>query len=420
MTGSRTNPSDGPAPGVIAAATKWEDQLPRPPEGTIVVLHSRVVTETGGGPDKTILLSAPYLAGSRYWVAAAYMYPPGDAGFQELQRRAEAAGCPLIGVPDRGPWDWRIIGAHLRLCRKLNVRIWHGHDYKSNLLGLLLRRFWKMKLVTTVHGWVKHTRRTPLYYSLDRACLRFYDHVIAVSDDLERQVLRLGVRRDRCTLLFNGVDEQVFQRRRPAQEALMREAMKTPAGRQVIGGMGRLSEEKAFDHLIRAAAELVRRGLDIELWIAGEGEEKEKLQRLAEELGVAERVRLLGFCRDTVAFYEALDVFCLSSLREGLPNVVLEAMAMGLAVVATSVAGVPRLIENGGNGLLVPPGEVPALSQALAEVLTDPDLRTRLGSAARATIERGFTFRQRMAKERAIYDQLLGLPAEGNGPRAVE
>ena len=131
---------------------------PNPPgEGRDVVLHTRVVTDTGGGPDKTILLSAPFLAETNYWLAAAYMHPPDDAGFDEVKSRAKAVGCPLISVPDRGPLDQSVLRQMLAICKRFNVRIWHGHDYKSNLLGLTLRPFWPMKLVTTVHGWVKHT-----------------------------------------------------------------------------------------------------------------------------------------------------------------------------------------------------------------------------------------------------------------------
>jgi hypothetical protein len=98
------------------------------------------------------------------------MHPPGDPGFEQLRKKAQQWQARLLSVPDRGFWDLGVIGKLLDLCRRERVAIWHGHDYKSNALGLLLRRFWRMRLVTTVHGWVHHTRRTPLYYWLDRLC----------------------------------------------------------------------------------------------------------------------------------------------------------------------------------------------------------------------------------------------------------
>src|SRR5262249_3426284 len=129
-----------------------------------VILHTRVVSGSGGGPDKTILNSPRFLAPAGYRTLCAYMHAPGDPGFERLRCRAQMWQAPRLSVADRGPWDWRVFGQLLRICRKERVSVWHGHDYKSDLLGLLLRPFWPMRLVTTVHGWgANPTRRTPLY-----------------------------------------------------------------------------------------------------------------------------------------------------------------------------------------------------------------------------------------------------------------
>ncbi len=381
---------------------------PHPKPDHDVVLHTRVVTDTGGGPDKTIFYSAPFLADSRYWLAAAYMHPPRDPGFAALRKRAEAAGCPLIGVPDKGPLDRNVLRRMLNICKRYNVAVWHGHDYKSNMLGLMLRPFRPMKLITTLHGWVKHTSRTPLYYAVDRWSLPYYQHVIAVSDDLYENALKIGVRAENLTLLYNGIDEKRFARQGPAAQAAMRAKLGTPPGRVVIGGMGRLSPEKAFDNLITATQSLLAQGHDVELWIAGDGDARPDLERLIAAHKLQDRVRLLGFCDDTIAFYEAMDLFVLSSLREGLPNVVLEAMSMSLPVLSTRVAGVPKLIEDGDNGLLCPIGDAGALATGMARLLDDAPLRQAFASAGRRTIEQRFTFRQRMDKEKTILDRVMG------------
>jgi hypothetical protein len=109
------------------------------PAGRTTVLHVRVVSGSGGGPESTIMQAAAHLRDSEYWMAAAYMHRPGDPGFARLRQRAEARGCPLIAVPDRGPADLRVASRLLAVCRQLHVGIWHAHDYKSNLIGLLLR-----------------------------------------------------------------------------------------------------------------------------------------------------------------------------------------------------------------------------------------------------------------------------------------
>lgn len=384
------------------------EAIPTAPDGKDVVLHTRVVTGTGGGPDKTILLSSPFLQDTNYWLAAAYMHPPEDPGFATIQQRAENWNSPLIGVPDRGACDRKVFRSMLNLCKHYNVKIWHGHDYKSNLIGLMLRPFWKMKLVTTVHGWVKHTLKTPLYYAVDRWSLPFYQHVICVSDDLHERVLKLRIKPDRCSWIPNAIDEQAFKRQHPSSAAEMRKKWNTPADRLVIGAVGRLSPEKGFDRLINAATTLIKEGVDFEVWIAGEGDAKDDLQKQISESGHSDRIKLIGFCEDTIGLYHALDVFVLSSLREGLPNVVLEAASMDVPVVSTLVAGVPKMLTDGKDGLLVPIADTNALTTAIRRVLTDKDLRHNLAANARQLIETKYSFKNRMAKVKSIYDQVLG------------
>jgi glycosyltransferase involved in cell wall biosynthesis len=379
---------------------------PQTPLEPPVVLDARVVTGTGGGPDKTILKSPQFLAQAGYRMLCAYLHPPDDPGFEELKRRAQEWQAPLLEVSDRGPWDWRPFSELLSICRRENVAVWHGHDYKSNLLGLLLRPFWPMRLVTTAHGWVEHTERTPLYYRIDRLCLPRYERVLCVSQDLYEECLACGVPASRCTLVENGIDVRECCRGHTVTEA--KQQLGLPAERLLVGAVGRLSAEKGFDVLLRAAAELVRAGMDVGVVIAGEGKERPALEALIAELDLTERVRLPGYCPDPRPLYEALDVFALSSLREGLPNVLLEAMALEVPVVATRVAGVPRLVRHEENGLLIEPASPEALAGAVARLLGDPALRGRLGQAGRATVEADYSFDMRMQKIAAIYDDLLG------------
>jgi glycosyltransferase involved in cell wall biosynthesis len=374
----------------------------RPP----TVLETRVVRGSGGGPDKTILNSPRFLTPLVYRTVCAYMHPPGDPGFEQLQAKARTWGAPLLSVPDRGFWDLGVIPRLLNICRRERVAIWHGHDYKTNALGLVLRRFWRMRLVTTVHGWVHHTARTPVYFWIDRRCLPHYDLVICVSEDLHARCLECGVKPERCVLIENAIDTDEF-RRGDSSPAEARRALGLPGDRFLIGAVGRLSEEKAFDILIRAVAGMHAAGRDAGLVIIGEGDQEPRLRALVAELGAAERIQLLGYRPDVRGLYQAMDAFALSSYREGLPNVLLEAMALELPVVATRVAGIPRLIQDGENGLLVEAGTVGALADALARLIDDPVLRRRLGRAGRATIEARYSFRERMARIAALYDSVL-------------
>jgi glycosyltransferase involved in cell wall biosynthesis len=378
-------------------------EVNRLPKG--MVLHTRVVTGTGGGPEKTILNSPRYLTSHGYRAMCAFMHPPEDPGFQELQRRGAAAGATVVSIPDRGPFDLSIVKHFLRLCQKEQVTIWHAHDYKSNLIGLLVRRSWPMHLVTTAHGWVQRTWKTPLYYRLDRWCQRRYDKVICVSADLLETVRQSGTAPEKSLLIDNAIDTELNQRRESA--LVMKQRLGFRSDRKLIGAVGRLSGEKNFKGLIEAISRLLKQGQDVELAIAGEGPERTSLERLIAAQPEPERFHLLGFQGELGEFYQALDVFALSSLREGLPNVLLEAMAYQVPVVSTESGGVARLIENEHNGLLVPVDDVPALTTALARSLGDPALSERLSARGRQTIEERFSFAARMERICAVYKELL-------------
>jgi len=374
-----------------------------PATGRVRVLHTRVVTGAGGGPEKTIINSPRFLRPTVYEEHACYFHPPGDQGFELLRRRAAAACCPLIGIPDPSPWGLRPLRDAARVCRSLGVRVWHGHDYKSNLFGLLLSPFFRFVLVTTVHGWVKHTARTPLYYAIDRRTLRHYHLVVAVSADLEAACLDAGVPRARLLRIENGVDTEAFAPLAP------RAAL--PPGRIAIGAAGRLSPEKGFDIAIGAVARLVAAGHDVELQIAGEGDDRQRLASCIRAHGLEDRVRLLGHCADMRSFLGSIDVFCLSSLREGLPNVILEAMAMQLPIVATTAGGMAAFGCDGRDMLLVPSGSIEALAQGLSRVLSDPGLAGALGGAARGRAVAELSFACRMARMKDAYDRLLAAGA---------
>jgi glycosyltransferase involved in cell wall biosynthesis len=370
-----------------------------------VVFDTRVVTGSGGGPDKTILNSPRHLAGLGYRMLCGYLHPPGDPGFADLRTKADRYQAPLISIPDRGPWDWRVLSELLAVCKRERVAIWHGHDYKTNVLGLILKRVWPMRLVTTVHGWVHHTARTPLYYKIDRLCLPRYERVICVSADLFDECVANHVRPEACVLLENAIDTEEYARRLLVAEAKAR--LGFPAECFLLGGVGRLEAEKAFDHLLRATRGLVDRGIDARAVIVGEGSDRGRLEALVAEFGLGNRVSLPGWRTDVRDYFEAMDLFVLSSLREGLPNVLLEAMAQEVPCVATRIAGIPRLIQDGRNGRLVPPDDPAALTAAVVELARDQDRRDEFRKAGRRTIETRYSFPVRMKRLAAIYDELL-------------
>ena len=380
----------------------------------ISVLHVRTVVGRGGGADKTTLKSPGYLLGTRYRASAAYLYPPGDPGFQEIRDRAEAWNCPLIAYPDRGLADIAILWRLFALARRLEAGIWHGHEYKSNLIGWLLWPLCRFHLVTTVHGWVEHSPKLFAFYAVDRWVLRRFDRVVAVSKDIFQACIDMGVRPERLRLIENAIEPADYRRQGPAAKAPGRTGESAqllagrvvPEGRLVIGAVGRLSPEKGFDLLIEAVSRLCARGLDLGLWIAGEGAQEAALRQAVEKTGCGDRIHLLGFCSDTVALFECFDIFCLPSLREGLPNVVLEAMAMEVPVLATRCGGIEAALRDGEDSRLISPGSVDALERGLSDLVCDERERQKLAARALDRVKSEFSFRRRMDKVIAVYDEL--------------
>jgi glycosyltransferase involved in cell wall biosynthesis len=367
------------------------------------VLHLRTVSGVGGGPEKTILNSPRFLQG-RYELRLAYIRPEGDPDYN-MPRRAREIGADLVDVPERSGVDPRTFWRLVREVREFRPDILHAHDYKTNVLAVLLGRWFGIRTLTTMHGYVSRGGRLEVYYRLDRWALRQMDHVIAVSEDLHRMLLDFRIPPERRSIIPNAIDVQQFARQRSVAEA--RAHLGMDSSRLVVGAVGRLAAEKGFDLLIQAVDRLLVAGVDAELIVIGEGDERPRLEALIAQLRRGDRIRLFGYRPDVRDLFEALDVFALSSLREGLPNVLLEAMALEVPVLATRIAGVPGLIDDGVNGLLVRPGSVEELTRGLGRLLGDAELRQRLSHAGRETIVGRYNFAARMSKIAAIYDGLL-------------
>jgi len=377
------------------------------------------VTGTGGGPDKTILNSPRFLSDLGYESVCAYLHPPDDPGFDELKARAESLNAELISIPDRGLKDVSVITRMLKVCRERNVSIWHGHDYKSDALGLLLRKFHPMKLVSTVHGWGVKSKKTPLYHAVDRFSLKSYDRVICVSDKLLAECLSAGIQIGNLCEIDNAIDVSSYENLTAKREARLQFGIN--ADKPVVVAVGRLSKEKAFDTLTRAFADLLATGLEGTLLIAGDGPERDSLQAQIEGLGCQDSIRLAGHVADPRNVYAAADVFALSSTSEGLPNSLLEAMACGVPVVATAVGAVPNVIIDEVNGLLIQPGDAAPLTLALSRLLSNEALQDQFAAAGHRTIKEQYSFERRMRKVAAVYDGLLaGDGSSARGSRIPE
>jgi glycosyltransferase involved in cell wall biosynthesis len=374
--------------------------------GAIRVLELRSVRGTGGGPEKTILMGAQRSNPTRLQVSVCYLRDERDDVFG-IDVRARSLGVDYVEIRERHSFDFAIWRALRRLVRERGIDIVHAHDYKTNLLALLLARAEPVIAMSTVHGWSGDTWRERLvYYPADKRLLGRLPCVIAVSTKIKELLVRHGASPDRVRIVLNGIDHRQYQRDR-SREPDVRRTLGLQPQDVVLGAVGRLGREKRFDLLVEAFARLRPGRPHLRLLIVGEGDDRPRIEQAMRALGVEAGCRLLGHREDILNLHHAFDLFVQSSDTEGTPNAVLEAMAMETPVVATDVGGTCELIRQESEGLIVPPSDPAALAAAIARALGDREASERRYMAARRRVERTLSFDARMRTLEATYEELI-------------
>jgi glycosyltransferase involved in cell wall biosynthesis len=275
----------------------------------------------------------------------------------------------------------------------------------SGLVGYLATLVTRRPVVLTVRGSDFHLSKGGIGAMVNRFIFNRMTSILVVSADLARQIGDTGIEAQRLHVVTNGVSER-FQ---PGDSLLSRQQLGLPTESVILLFVGLLVPVKGLDHLLDALQRLV--DLPVTCVLVGDGPLREQLRSRAQDAGLQERVNFAGnrSAEQIPQWMAAADILVLPSLSEGRPNVVIEAQACALPVVATAVGGTPELIEDGVSGMLVAPADSEALAGALRTLITDKDLRLRLGAAGRQQIDRGgFTWDATATRTRQIYDDVLG------------
>lgn len=374
-------------------------------ERPLRILELRSVRGTGGGPEKTLLLGAARTDPCRYAVTVCYLRDERDQSFR-IDQRARALPLDYVELRERHSFDpglWRQL---VELVRARDVDIVHAHDYKTDFLALLLARRTGVIPVATAHGWTGHAARERfLYYPVDRWLLARFPRVIAVSSGVRETLLRSGVAGGGITVALNGIDPEEFRRRREL-ENLARAHYGLHAEDVVFGAVGRLEPQKNFHDLVRAFAQVAARVPRARLLIAGDGSLRQKLVETVRKFGLSESCRLLGHVDDVTFLHHALNVFVQSSLYEGTPNAVLEAMALETPIVATDAGGTAELARHAIEALIVPPSDSDRLARAMLDTIHIPAAARLRAEAARRRVERELSFEARARTIEDIYEDL--------------
>ncbi|CAN5658830.1 glycosyltransferase family 4 protein [soil metagenome] len=314
------------------------------------------------------------------------------------QRDVEVFVTPMSQDP-----AWSSIHMACTLMQSASVDIVHAHLANAHVLAAVAGRLTGTPVLATIH------ERHPSLLDLQAHRLA-RTHLAVVSPHSYHQALGLGVEASLLSCVPNGVDTQVFRpsRTTPAQTEL-RASLGIPAGAPLVGFVGRLTPDKGPEVFVRSALLLRIVAPDVHLVLVGDGPMRAELLASIARFELGDRVHLAGLREDMCSVYRQLDLLVSSSFSEGMPLVVLEAMASGLPVVATQVGGVVDVVEQGETGWLVAPGDFDGLAGTVARALAAPDELLRMGVRARERAVAHFDLSDHVSQTDRLLTQLAGL-----------
>jgi glycosyltransferase involved in cell wall biosynthesis len=283
----------------------------------------------------------------------------------------------------------------------------HSHGYFADIIGTPVSRILKIPHLSTCHGFISNEKNLRVYTWLDKFSLRFCKKIIAVSEEIKSDLVRSGIAESSIVVIQNAVQNSYHVGFYENERLRRRQLLQIGKDEFVIGYVGRLSEEKGVRYLIEAGLILKGKGIPFRIIVVGDGPERKVLEDLAKGKDLGERIIFVGFQGDAENWMTAMDVFVLPSLTEGTPMALLEAMACGIPVVASSVGGVPRVVVSGNNGILVAPRKSEEIADAVKGLYETEGLRETLAEEAKRTIRSEFYIDGWVRKIEAEYLQTI-------------
>ncbi len=323
----------------------------------------------------------------------------------EFVIQAESTGLNIKLLHQHWIIDPSLIWQARRMVKENNISIIQTHGYKANVLGYFLKKLCQKPWIGFAHGYTDENLKVRIYNKLDRFVLRYPDIVVPVSDSIKKLLIDSGVPENKMKIIYNAIDKD--EQRPDLSSDEVRTKFGIKQGERVIGVVGRLSPEKGQGMFLQALKEVINQIPSVKGIIIGDGQEKERLNNFCSENGLKDRAIFTGYQNNIANFYQIMDLLILPSFNEGLPNVLLESMALKIPVVATSVGGVPEVITDGRNGVLVKPGDPESLSQAIIGLLLNANKGDTLADNGFSSLYPKFSPSLRAQKIINLYREML-------------
>jgi glycosyltransferase involved in cell wall biosynthesis len=324
----------------------------------------------------------------------------------EMCAIARQEGIESASLLCRRGFDRALPARLAEIARLRGVSLLHSHGYKEDIHIAMARG--RFPLVATNHLWKRTDWRLRLYAALDALALRRFDHVVAVSGPVLDDMVRAMLPREKMSVIPNGIDVSAY--RTSTSQAARRDArirLGLPPDGLVAMSVSSLTVEKGHRYMLEALAAVAPALPELDWVVVGDGPLRQSLEQQVDALSIGEHVRFLGARRDVASLLQVADIFVLPSLIEGLPIALLEAMAAGLASIATSTGDIPSVIDHGRNGLLCLPGCSPELESAVRRYASDAQLRALHGANARASVLERFSATRMAERYCHLYDKVL-------------
>jgi glycosyltransferase involved in cell wall biosynthesis len=376
------------------------------------VLHAITRLTLGGSSENTIASCVALDAAGYECILAASFRESDASSLADARRRGvRIVDLPALGREVAPVADLTALAQILRLMRREQPAIVHTHTSKAGFIGRLAAVIARVPAVIhQPHGHVFYgyysARRTAVFTALERQAARWTDRIITLTDRGATEHLARGIgRAAQYVAVPSGVPTAELRAAAPGRREA-RARLGLDPDTFVVVGLGRLVPIKGFDLLVRALPAVVAELPAARVVLVGDGAERPRLDALARSLGVTARLEMTGGLFEVTTHLAAADVLAVPSRNEGMGRVIVEAMALGIPVVATAVGGIPDVVTDGESGRLVPAEDVEALAAALVELGRDEALRGKLGEAAQARAE---SFSSAVAREKllAVYADLV-------------
>lgn len=355
-----------------------------------------------GGAEELVLTLLKLLDRNKY---EAYLICLCEGPFEAV---AAQQGLKTSTIPMKHRVDLSPVQPLRKYIQEQDISIVHTHGVRANLVARIAACRESRPIVTSVHSVLRYDYDTAAKALFARVLTRLTnlktDRFIAISRAIEEDILGMGVNPDRITLIHNGLDISKFGL--PADGEQLKNNLGLNPDLPIVSVVARLHPVKGHEYFLQAARILLDRGIKAQFLLVGDGIYRDRLEKMRTDLKLDQDVFMPGYYSPIEDIYGISDLVCLPSLMEGLGMVILEAMHFNVPVVASRVGGVPEIITDGVNGLLVEPRDPEGLAAAMAKVFSDPELRGRLCTQGQKTVG-VFSMESMIRKEEKIYEDLI-------------